>query len=147
MKCFCLDENQKETPMIMGCYGLGIGRTVAAAIEQGHDEKGILWPVPLAPFEVTVMSLNPNDPQVTDVSNKIYRELSSSGVDVLYDDREERAGFKFKDNELIGIPYQVIVGSKGVAKGVVELGFRKTGEKKEVVIDEVVSEIHHLISD
>lgn len=132
MGCVYLDETGKEKPMIMGCYGLGIGRTVAAAIEQNHDENGIIWPLPLAPYEVEVLNVNPDLPQVREVAEKIYSELLASGVDVLYDDRDERGGVKFKDADLIGFPVRVVVGKKGVEQGQVEISLRRDGSRRHV---------------
>jgi prolyl-tRNA synthetase len=133
-----LDVDGKEKPAEMGCYGIGVTRIVAAAIEQNHDKDGIVWPVPLAPFEVAVLELQQDDDNVIATSKKIYEELKAAGIDVLYDDRDERAGVKFKDADLIGIPYRVAVGKKGLADGVVELKLRKGTEVRKVKIDEIV---------
>src|SRR3954453_15684342 len=105
MKANVLDADGKEKPMIMGCYGIGVTRIAAAAIEQNHDADGIVWPVPLAPFEVTLLSLQGNDAQVTESAEKLYAELERAGIEVLFDDRDERPGVKFKDADLVGIPY------------------------------------------
>jgi prolyl-tRNA synthetase len=138
MKAHFLDADGKEKPMIMGCYGIGVTRIAAAAIEQHHDKDGISWPVPLAPFEVHLLSLQANDPQVTELCDRLYRELGAAGVEVLYDDRDERPGVKFKDADLIGIPYRLAVGKKGLAEGVVELKPRRGAEVQKIKIDEVV---------
>jgi prolyl-tRNA synthetase len=133
-----LDVDGKEKPAEMGCYGIGVTRIVAAAIEQNHDKDGIVWPVPLAPFEVAVLELQQDDDGVIATAKKIYEELTQAGIDVLYDDRDERAGVKFKDADLIGIPYRIAVGKKGLADGVVELKLRKGTEVRKVKIDEIV---------
>ncbi|MCD8492892.1 MAG: hypothetical protein LRY51_13875 [Geovibrio sp.] len=128
MNAVYLDKEGKRNPMIMGCYGIGVTRVVAAAIEQNHDEKGIIWPVQLAPFEVVIVSLNPNEQAVADLSDTIYKELSGLGLDVMYDDRDERAGVKFTDAELVGYPVRVAIGKKSLAEGNVEVTVRRTGE-------------------
>ncbi|MDX1502415.1 MAG: proline--tRNA ligase [Thermoanaerobaculia bacterium] len=130
MGCVYTDENGDTRPMIMGCYGLGIGRTIAAAIEQNHDEKGIIWPRPLAPFEVLVMPLTSRDPEVVREAERIYEELRAKGADVLLDDRDERPGVKFNDADLIGVPVRVVIGSRSLAEGKVELSHRRDGEKR-----------------
>jgi prolyl-tRNA synthetase len=104
----------KEKLMIMGCYGIGIGRTAAACIEQNHDEEGIVWPVPLAPFHVVVTPVNINDGRLMEAGERLYRELTEAGLEVLFDDRDERAGVKFKDADLIGIPWRVTLGPKRI---------------------------------
>ena len=141
MKCNFLDADGKEKPMVMGCFGIGITRIAAAAIEQNHDADGIVWPVPLAPYEVTVLSLQPADAQVAALADRIYDELGRAGVDVLYDDRDERPGVKFKDADLVGIPYRIAVGKKGVAEGVVELKARRSPEVVKIKVDEVVGQV------
>jgi prolyl-tRNA synthetase len=124
--------------MEMGCYGIGVTRIVAAAIEQNHDKDGIVWPVPLAPYEATVLELQQDDANVVAAAKRIYEELERTGVEVLYDDRDERAGVKFKDADLIGIPYRIAVGKKGLAEGVVELKLRRSPEVRKVKLDEIV---------
>ncbi|WP_456397304.1 proline--tRNA ligase [Desulfurobacterium sp.] len=137
MNCVFVDENGNEKPMVMGCYGIGVTRVMAAAVEQNYDEFGIIWPVPIAPFEVEVIPVNVKNSQQMEVAEKIYKELKDKGIDVLLDDRNERAGFKFKDADLIGIPFQIVVGKK-VSDGVVEVKVRKTGEKMEIAAEKVV---------
>jgi prolyl-tRNA synthetase len=141
MRCTFLDEKGQEKPMIMGCYGLGIGRTVAAAVEQNHDEAGIIWPLPLAPYAVEVLSLNPDDAQVAQAAEEIYGQLQAAGVEVLYDDRDERSGVKFKDADLIGIPLRVVVGKKGLQQGQVEISWRRGGGRHPVPLAEVVGAV------
>ena len=138
MKCNFLDADGKEKPMIMGCYGIGVTRIAAAAIEQNHDKDGIVWPVAIAPFEVALVSLQVGDPQVTEVAERLYAELQQAGIEVLYDERDERPGVKFKDADLIGLPYRIAVGKKGVAEGVVELKARRSPEVLKVKIEDVV---------
>lgn len=140
------DENGKEKPFIMGCYGIGIGRTVAAAIEQGNDEVGIKIPPSIAPFEVCIVPTNLKNKKVKSVSEKIYESLKKNGFDVLIDDRNESAGVKFKDADLIGVPQQVIVGPRTLENEEVELKNRMTGESQRVKIDEVVGEVNKLLS-
>ncbi len=138
MQCNFLDANGESKPMVMGCYGLGIGRTVAAAIEQNHDADGIVWPVPLAPFSVLLVALNPDDEQVKRTAEELYAKLaelrlpSGESVDVLFDDRDERPGVKFKDADLIGIPVRVVVGAKSLADGKVEVSLRRDRERQLV---------------
>jgi prolyl-tRNA synthetase len=139
MQCCFLDEEGKSKPAVMGCYGIGVTRIISAAIEQNHDDKGICWPVPIAPFEVTILALQMNEESVAATSEKLYADLQAQGIDVLFDDRPERAGFKFNDAELIGIPYQLVVGKKGVAEGKLEIKVRKTGEKISLQAAEAVS--------
>jgi len=135
-----LDENGKEKPLVMGCYGIGINRTVAAIIEQHHDENGILWPMAVAPYKVIVMPANVKNEEQMNRAEKIYEELKSRGVDVLLDDRNERVGVKFKDADLIGIPIRVTVGKK-VVEDIVEFKLRKNQNIEEVNIEDVVGRI------
>ena len=133
------DEAGANHPFIMGCYGLGIGRTVAAAIEQNHDENGIIWPLPLAPFQVLLVSLNPKDEAVRECRRRALRRgWSAQGIEVLYDDRDERPGVKFNDADLIGIPIRLVVGGKSLAQGNVELSLRRDREKHAVAVGDAV---------
>jgi prolyl-tRNA synthetase len=145
MKCNYTDEQGAEHPMIMGCYGLGIGRTVAAAIEQNHDKDGIVWPRPLAPFEVLLLVLNPDDGEVAGTADRLYAELKEKGIDVLYDDRDERPGVKFKDADLIGIPARIVVGAKSLADGKVEVSLRRDRQKQLVPPAEAVARALELL--
>ncbi|HVT43998.1 MAG TPA: proline--tRNA ligase [Thermoanaerobaculia bacterium] len=140
MNCVFLDENGERQPMVMGCYGLGIGRTVAAAIEQSHDDDGIVWPVQIAPFEVVVTAAG-NDEAVLDVASKIYDQLLGAGIDVIYDDRDERPGVKFKDADLIGFPIRIVVGSRSLANGQVEWSLRAGRQKRMSSPSEVTAEV------
>jgi prolyl-tRNA synthetase len=140
MNCTYLDESGARQPMIMGCYGLGIGRTVAAAIEQSHDADGIIWPIPIAPFEVVVTQLGKEE-NVARVAGELYEQLVAAGIDVLFDDRDERPGVKFKDADLIGFPLRIAVGAKSLANGHVEWSFRKDRAKQLGAADEVVQRV------
>ncbi len=130
------DEEGIEKPIVMGCYGIGVGRTVAAAIEQNHDENGIIFPIPLAPFEVVILPLQMHEPEVVTASEKIYRELSESGLDVLLDDRDLRAGVKFYDADLLGTPVRVTVGMRNLKAGQVEMKLRLEKESSQVPVQE-----------
>ena len=131
------DEDGVERPFLMGCYGIGVSRTLAAVVEQHNDEHGISWPVCVAPYEVEVVPLAVNDDVVTPVVEKLVGELAAADLEVLLDDRKERPGVKFADADLIGIPYQVILGKRGVANGMAEVKVRETGERFDVPLDEV----------
>lgn len=134
------DKNGKEIPMEMGCYGIGVTRVVAAAIEQHHDDKGIVWPDSMAPFHVGIVALGlGKSEEVKAEAEKLYESLESQGVEVLYDDRDERAGVMFTDMELIGIPHVVVIGAKSLAQGVVEYKNRRTGAKETVPVAEIES--------
>ena len=126
------DKDGQEKPFVMGCYGIGVSRVVAAAIEQNHDENGIIFPVPLAPYQVTVLNLGFNDEAVTAEAERIYRELQEAGIDVLFDDRDERPGSKFKDADLLGIPFRVTVGKSFTKNGMLELRARRDGATEEI---------------
>ena len=125
----------------MGCYGIGIGRTAAASIEQNHDENGIIWPMPLAPFQVLVTVLNPNDGAVLKAGESLYEELLDLGVEVLLDDRDERPGSKFKDADLLGIPLRVTVGARGLNEQNFELQERRSGERVMLQIEGAAEKI------
>jgi prolyl-tRNA synthetase len=123
----------------MGCYGIGVSRVVAAAIEQNHDERGIIWPVAIAPFQVAILAMNiQKSAQVRDASEKLYREMQDAGIDVLLDDRGERAGIMFADMELIGIPHRIVIGDKSLDKGVVEYKSRDGQHSADVPIEEIL---------
>jgi len=143
--CNFLDAEGTDRPMIMGCYGLGIGRSVAAAIEQNHDENGIIWPLPLAPYQVLLIALNPQDEEVQKASEQLYKELLGQGVDVLYDDRNERPGVKFNDADLIGMPIRLVVGKKGLEQGKIELSLRRDREKHLVDLADVQAKVATLL--
>jgi len=145
MKAVYLDKDGQEKIMIMGCYGIGIGRTVAAGIEQNNDENGIIWPMPLAPYHVIVTPVNVNENDVMETAENLYHAMLAQGMDVILDDRDERAGVKFKDADLIGIPLRVTVGKKNLAQGNVELKMRKTGESQLCSVQEIVQKVKQII--
>jgi len=147
MKAVYLDRDGQEKIMIMGCYGIGIGRTVAACIEQNNDVNGIIWPLPLAPYQVIITPVNVNEGAVFQAAEKIYNELLAAGIEVILDDRDERAGVKFKDADLIGIPLRVTVGQKNLISGNVELKNRQTGETKIYPLTEIVAEIQKKVAE
>ena len=141
-----LDENGKQQIIKMGCYGIGISRVMAAAIEQNHDEFGIIWPKNIAPYLVDVIIANIKDETQVSLGEKIYAELSDNGIEAVLDDRDERAGFKFKDADLIGFPLKIVVG-KGAAEGIVEIKDRRTGESSEVKKEDVLQYIRDFMVD
>ena len=134
MKATYLDAQGKENFMIMGCYGIGVTRILAATIEQSYDENGIIWPVALAPYKVIIVPVDFNNEQLKKVSEDIYQQLRQNKIDVLLDDRDERAGIKFKDADLMGIPYRITVGDKNLQNGNVELKARKDDKTKTELI-------------
>jgi prolyl-tRNA synthetase len=146
MKCNFLDAGGKEQPMPMGCYGIGITRIAAAAIEQNHDADGIVWPLPIAPFQVEVVAAG-KEPEVLEVAVELERALAAAGIEVLYDDRDERPGVKFKDADLIGVPIRLTVGKKGLAEKVVELKRRRGGEMVKVPIGEAAAQAIRLVQE
>nr|WP_205762652.1 proline--tRNA ligase [Aneurinibacillus aneurinilyticus] len=138
-----LDENGREQPMIMGCYGIGVSRTVAACVEQNNDENGIIWPWSLAPFHIHVVPVNVKNEEQKQLAESLYEKLQSEGFEVLLDDRSERAGVKFKDADLIGLPIRITVGGKA-GEGLVECKVRKTGESKDIHVDELMAHVKEL---
>ncbi|MBU7008311.1 proline--tRNA ligase [Phosphitispora fastidiosa] len=142
-----LDENGREKLMVMGCYGVGVSRTVAASIEQNHDQDGIIWPMPIAPFHAVVVPVSFKDEQQLKLAQQIYNSLNDSGVEAVIDDRNERPGVKFKDADLIGFPLRVIVGTKAVEEGTVEIKHRRTGDVRTVAVTNAVSVIRKIVSD
>ena len=131
-------EDGKNVPIIMGSYGIGVGRLLAAIVERCHDANGIKWPVNVAPYEVAITVLNPKEIATLEAGERIYESLQKAGVDVILDDRDERPGVKFKDAELVGIPVRLTIGPKGIASGKLEVFFRGSGEKREVDIHKAV---------
>lgn len=142
-----MDEDGKEKPFIMGCYGIGVTRSMAAVIEQRNDDNGMFWPVSIAPAEVIVVPLSVGDELVDPLARDIAAKLDAAGIEVMLDDRDERAGVKFADADLIGWPYQVVIGKRGAKNGVVELKDRSTGEKREVSVEDVVAEVVRVVAD
>ena len=144
LKATYLDKDGKTQTMIMGCYGIGVSRTMAAAIEQNYDENGIIWPVAIAPYVVDIIPANVKNEAQTSLAESIYQKLKAENIDVMLDDRDEKPGFKFKDADLIGFPFKVVVG-KRAEEGIVELKIRKTGETLEISKDEVINKIKELM--
>jgi prolyl-tRNA synthetase len=140
MNATILDDQGKERLAIMGCYGIGVGRTAAAAIEQNHDDKGIMWPLPIAPFHVHLLPVS-QSAKTADAAAHLYATLSAEGFEVLWDDRADRAGVKFNDADLIGAPFQIVIGDKGLADNVVEIKVRRSGVKSRVAPSDVVAHL------
>lgn len=142
-----LDQNGRPNPMIMGCYGIGVSRTLAAAIEQYHDENGIIWPRSIAPFEAVIVPINAKDEALMSTSQTIYTALQDAGVDVLLDDRKDRAGVKFKDADLIGYPLRITVSKNTLENNEVEIQIRKSGEALPCAIDSVATKVTELLQN
>ncbi len=139
MNATVLDEQGKSVVMFMGCYGIGVTRVVAAAIEQNHDERGIIWPEPIAPFDVSLIPMNiTKSERVRQEAERLYAELTAAGLDVLFDDRDARPGVKFADDELIGTPHRIVVGDKGLDRGVLEYKRRRDGTGADVPVADIV---------
>ncbi|MBB1438283.1 proline--tRNA ligase [Shewanella sp. SG41-4] len=140
MNATVLDENGKAQVLLMGCYGVGVSRIVAAAIEQNNDDRGIIWPESIAPFTVGILPMNMHKShRVADIAEKLYQDLADAGVEVLMDDRKERPGVMFADMELIGLPHVVVIGDRNIDAGVFEYKNRRTGEKQDIPFDEIVA--------
>ncbi len=144
LKCNILDEHQKEVPMVMGCYGIGVTRTVAAAIEQGHDDWGIIWPPAIAPFEFSLVSIESEDQAVLDASAQVYAAIQTAGMDALWDERNERPGVKFKDADLIGLPWRIVVSSKTLKDGECEFKRRASKDAARWKLAEVPARLKEL---
>jgi len=140
-----LDADGIAVPLVMGSYGIGIERNMAAVVEMNHDERGIVWPVSVAPYEVVITVVNVDDEVTMTVAERLYEDLQFAGIDVLIDDRAERPGVKFNDAELIGIPYRITVGPRGLADGIVELSERSTGDRSELEIETAADEVARLV--
>ena len=141
-----LDENGKSQPIVMGSYGIGSDRLIASVIEHHHDENGIQWPISIAPYHVMLVSLaTRKTPEVTEAADQIYRQLQDAGVEVLYDDRDGRAGVKFNDAELIGLPIRLTVGGRGLKNGIVEYTIRRTGDSGEIALDGLIDGLQTLL--
>ena len=146
LKAMYLDENGREKPMVMGCYGVGVSRTMAAAIEQNFDEHGIIWPAAIAPYTVVIVPINAKDAEQMEIAEKLYEELKAAKIEVLLDDRKERAGVKFKDADLIGYPLRITVGPKAVNEGTVEVKVRRTGEAFDYTQDKYLANVQRLLA-
>jgi prolyl-tRNA synthetase len=143
MNATILDDQGQERLAVMGCYGIGVGRTAAAAIEQNHDDKGIIWPLPIAPFQVHLVPVS-QSAKTAEATARLYENLLAEGFEVLWDDRDDRAGVKFNDADLIGAPFQVVIGDKGLADGVVEVKVRRSGVKSRIAPSDVVTHLRTL---
>jgi prolyl-tRNA synthetase len=141
-----LDAEGRERPIEMGCYGIGVSRLVAAAIEQNHDQNGIIWPFSVAPFQVLLLPINYKDQSIREATDNLYGELQKHGVEVLLDDRDERPGVKFKDADLVGIPLRVTIGAKGLEKGCLELRLRRDGKTEEVPVADGATKIRAIVN-
>jgi len=139
-----LDENNTLKPVVMGCYGIGLGRIMASVVEQKSDEKGIIWPINIAPFKVGIILIDKKDEKQKEFAYKLYEDLNKLGIEVILDDRDERAGVKFNDMDLIGIPYKITIGKK-INEGLVELKFRHTQENFDIATDEIINKINELL--
>ncbi|RUO21942.1 proline--tRNA ligase [Aliidiomarina haloalkalitolerans] len=145
MKVGVLNEEGKHQTLIMGCYGIGVSRIVAAAIEQNHDDNGIIWPAAMAPYQVVLLPMNMHkSARVQEVTEKLYADLKAAGIEVLFDDRKERPGVMFADMELIGIPHTIVIGERNLDEQAVEYKNRRTGEKDKLAIADVVSFVRNL---
>lgn len=143
-----LDDKEKQHPIIMGCYGIGVNRIIAGLAETKHDDKGLIWPMSVAPFEVILIPLNSKDDEVTAATEELYAELQAAGIDVLLDDRKARPGVKFNDAELIGIPLQLVIGGRGLKEGVAELKSRAGGgDAEKIPLDSVVGHVKDLVNE
>ena len=136
-----LDEDGREKPIIMGCYGIGVNRIMAAAIEQGHDKDGIIWPEGISPYQVLILALNIQDKKSKQEAFKIYQKLRKENIDVLLDERDERAGIKLKDADLIGVPVQIIIGEKNIQEGRLEIKIRKTAKITTTKLEDVLARL------
>jgi prolyl-tRNA synthetase len=140
MQATVLDESGQSVTMLMGCYGIGVTRIVAAAIEQNHDERGIIWPDPLAPYHVVLIPLNlQKSARVRDAAESLYAELQAAGIEVLFDDRDARPGVKFADAELLGIPHRLVLGERGLDARTVEYRQRRATDNQDVPLDSAVA--------
>jgi prolyl-tRNA synthetase len=140
-----LDETGKSIPMQMGCYGIGVGRTMAAAVEQNNDKDGIIWPVQIAPYQVIIVPVNIKDDAIREKAFSVYDELTKAGLEVILDDRDERPGVKFKDADLYGFPLRITLGKKTLANGQLEVRTRKTGETVLLPADHFTSAIQDML--
>jgi prolyl-tRNA synthetase len=145
MNCTVLDQNGKAKSLIMGCYGIGIGRTMASVIEQSNDKFGPIWPITIAPFQVQLCALNPKKENIAEISDKIYADLTAAGIEVLYDDRGEKAGFMFNDADLLGIPLRLVVSPKTVVDGQVEFKRRGSRDGELLEIDNIAETMKQLV--
>jgi prolyl-tRNA synthetase len=143
---FFLDENGQKKPIVMGSYGIGPGRLLASVLENSHDDNGIVWPISIAPYHVSLLALAASKtPNVAEAAERIYTDLQAMGVEVLYDDRDERPGVKFNDADLIGLPLRITIGKKGLDAGTVEVKVRSEAENHDVPLDRLVEHVQGLL--
>ncbi|WP_276892008.1 proline--tRNA ligase [Dialister micraerophilus] len=147
LNCTYLDKNGKSKPMVMGCYGIGVTRTMAASIEQNHDKDGIIWAVSIAPYEVVIIPANNKNSEIMKVAEELYRNMSKENNEIVFDDRNERAGIKFKDADLIGYPIRVTIGKKWEENGKVEIKIRRTGEVIEIDYKDCKAKVESILDD
>lgn len=147
MEANYLDENGKSNPMVMGCYGIGVGRTMAAAIEQNYDDDGIVWPLAIAPYQIIIVPVSEKSETQMAAAEKLYEDLTAAGYEVIFDDRSERAGVKFKDADLIGIPLRITIGDKSLAKGNLEYKIRRGGKSGVISVDNALTEIAEIMKE
>ena len=147
MKTNCLDEHGKSITLTMGCYGIGISRIVAAAIEQNNDESGMVLPVSISPFKVWLTALNIDDENISKTSFEVYEKLRSLNIEVLFDDRAESAGVKFKDADLIGVPYRVVISTRNLKEGVVEIKARSSADAVKIPVGNIQQFFENEISE
>ena len=140
-----LDRDGKEQPCVMGCYGIGVNRIMASIIESSNDKDGIIWPLEVAPYKIIIIALNTQDEKVKELAEDAYKTLKKAGLDILYDDRNESAGVKFKDADLIGIPVKIIVGTKNAKNDIVEIKQRKTGVMEQVAVKDLLPRVKALV--
>ncbi len=145
MQATFLDASGREQPMYMGCYGIGVSRIVAAAIEQNHDPDGIIFPIPLAPFHILLIPISLQDDQTVAAARTLYHDLTAAGLEVLFDDRDERPGVKFKDGDLLGIPFRVVLGPKTLAQQAAEVRSRRTREMELLPLPSLVAELQRRV--
>ena len=145
LKATFLDDKGDEREFVMGCYGIGVTRTMAAAIEQYHDDDGIIWPMTIAPYQVLILPLNVADEATMKTARELYDELTGAGLEVLLDDRDERAGFKFKDADLIGIPLRLTIGERSLKEGQVELKLRREKESRKIDRHQAAAQVQELV--
>jgi prolyl-tRNA synthetase len=145
LNAYYLDKEGTSRPIVMGCYGIGVGRLMAAAVEQNHDDKGIIWPASIAPFQIHICPLRLEETIVAETAEKLYQELTATGYEVLYDDRNESAGIKFNDADLLGIPVRLTVSPRSLQKGMVELKLRRDKDVTMVAVDELAGKIKELL--
>lgn len=142
-----IDAKGQEKPMIMGCYGIGVSRLISTIIEQNYDKDGIIWPKEVSPYQVIVLALDTTDKKIMQNAKELYRQLSEDGIDVLFDDRDERAGVKFKDADLLGIPLQIIIGKESLKKNTLELKIRRNHKKIIKTKAAILKEVKRLINE